>query len=287
MSPNATKLTSTPALTGVGPRVEIRVDGTQEPALQTRVRGDAADGVKSYEVSVGQAEPHRVRIERKRTKSGDTFSAFVDGWPVESKRSAEELQGAVTSQAELARRWAGVRGRRFRSRVSDAEQKADTKQPRKPWGRSAWWRIPTALFLVGLCAWGLGLFIRNQLNDASLTSHGKEWDAEIMGIDHETDVGDFIWVFIPACRCQVRLDTVNPAAHPAGSYVLVLYDTTNPTNARPLVDGDSTLSDWGSDVFLFAMALIGLLLVYVMARPELGQLRRWMRRDGPVADKRP
>ncbi len=71
---------------------------------------------------------------------------------------------------------------------------------------------------------------------------------------------------------------VQPGRHPTGSYALVLYDTTNPTNARPVFDGDSTWSNWVSDVFFFVLALIGLLLVYVMVNPESGQLWRWMRR---------
>ena len=76
---------------------------------------------------------------------------------------------------------------------------------------------------------------------------------------------------------------VQPGRHHTGSHALVLYDTTNPTNARRVFDGDSTWSNWVSDVFFFVLALIGLLLVYVMVNPESGRSGAGCDADGPAS----
>jgi hypothetical protein len=172
-----------------------------------------------------------------------------------------------------------------------AGQKTGGRQTRKPTRRSAWWRIPTALVLVALCAVGFFFFVRDQLNNASLNSYGKQISAQIVATDQDnTGQGtyDYVWVLIPACQCLVQLDTDKPALHPRGSYIPVLYDTTNPTNARLLVDGgDSTWSIWLQDVIFIVLSLFGLFLALVIVGPGLSRLWRWMRRDGSASLENP
>jgi DivIVA domain-containing protein len=60
--------------------------------------------------------------------------------------------------------------------------------------------------------------------------------------------------------------------------VPVLYDTTNPTNVRLLVDANSVIGGWLVDAIAFVAGFFALLFAYVFAKPELWQLWRWIRR---------
>ncbi len=229
--------------------VEVYMDG--ERVTPVLLRGATKD-VERYELRVGGTEPHTVRIDRRRSGRGDTFSAYVDGWPVDGcgpDRKAVEVAASKT----LAK--------------ADGPEKASKKAA----------RYFMAGLLAGLCIWGVTAFVHNQINDASIASHGKGISARIVDTEHDTgDNGsyDYLYVWIPACHCAVRVDTDNPAAHPKGSTILVLYDTTNPTNARPLVDGNSTWSGWVTDGIGLVAGVFGLVCVYELLGPERRQLKR-------------
>jgi hypothetical protein len=231
--------------------VEIYVDGDLVKPVQLRT---TTTGTERYEVRIGLSEPHTVRIER-RGKRRPTFQAYIDGWPAPDGRAA--LRAA---------------------RRQDAVKKARGK----PGGRRTTNRVGGYLFalvVVLLVVLGVAVFVRNQVNDASIASHGRAITARIVGTEHDTDddgANDYLYVFVPACQCQVRVATDNPAAHPKGSTIPVLYDTTDPTNARPLVDGNSTIWTWVLDVFFLGVAAIGLFLVYGLAKPDFGE--HWFRR---------
>jgi hypothetical protein len=71
----------------------------------------------------------------------------------------------------------------------------------------------------------------------------------------------------------VRVATDNPAAHPKGSTIAVLYDTSDPTNARPLVDGNSAYGGWIIDFVFFGLAAFGVYCAYDLMSPEIARLR--------------
>jgi Protein of unknown function (DUF3592) len=156
------------------------------------------------------------------------------------------------------------------------------------WGRhSIWWRLPTALVLCTIVAGGVTNFINDQFRDASLAAHAKEISARVVDTEHQSDdsgANDYLWVEIPACSCSVRVGTDNLAAHPKGSSVPVLYDRTNPTNVRLLVDANSAKGEWLVDAMLFVGGFFALWIAYVFAAPELWQLSRWMRRKSKLQD---
>jgi hypothetical protein len=117
---------------------------------------------------------------------------------------------------------------------------------------------------VGL---GLTIFINDQLRDADLASHNTVARYQVTGQDHEFDEAgntDYLYVWSTACACTLKLQTDNPSRHPRGSIVPVLYDTADPTNARLLVDANSTWGIWGLDGIHFAMGAFGLMIAYFL-----------------------
>ncbi|HSZ36707.1 MAG TPA: DUF3592 domain-containing protein [Acidimicrobiales bacterium] len=229
--------------------LEVYVDGervTPVPLAST------TKGTERYELRVGQSEPHTVRIERRGGRRA-AFEAYIDGWPVPDNRAAQRA-----ARLEVA-------AKNARSRPGGGET---------PGRRTG--RYVLAGVILLLLVWGASIFVRNQVNDASLARHGKAITARIVDTEHDqSDSGtsDYLYVWIPACSCPVRVATDNPASHPKGSTIAVLYDTTDPTNVRPLVDGNSTGWDWAGDVFFFGLAVFGTYCAYELMSPELDRLR--------------
>jgi hypothetical protein len=235
--------------------VEIYVDGNR--VTPTRLR-ETTKGTERWEVWVEGIKPCTVRIERPAGQQA-ALRAYVDGWPVPDAR-------APTPETRAARPDAPAEG--------VPEKKSAKERMVRPEQRAG--RCVFAGVIVVLVLWGVAIFARNQVNDASIASHGRAANARIVGTSHVDDddgSSDFVFVWIPACDCPVQLATDNPAAHPKGSTMPVLYDTTDPTNARPLVDGNSTTWGWVEDVFFFGLAGFGLYCAYEFMTPEIDGLR--------------
>ncbi len=239
--------------TSRGRGVEIYVDGKGVTPTTLRT---STNGTERYEIRVDGIEPCTVRIEQKGRGRRATFQGYVDGWPAPDARAAARaarLEGAT-----------GANGAK-----KSARQRV--RNPEKRVGRYLF-----AGLLLVLVFWGMAVFVRNQVNDASISSHGRAITAQVVDTQHVTDddgESDYVWVWVPACSCPVRLATDNPSAHPKGSNMPVLYDTTDPTNARPLVDGNSKMWGWVLDVFFFGLAGFGLYCAYEIMSPEINRLR--------------
>jgi DivIVA domain-containing protein len=192
---------------------------------------------------------------------------------------SSQQRRANKQPASVAKR--GTQVGATKTRAEFGSTKADVLQANK-WGRhSIWWRIPIACVLCVMVAGGVAVFINDQFRDASLAAHAKEISVRVVGAEHDSDdsgANDYLWVAIPECSCSVRLGTDNPAAHPKGSTVHVLYDTTNPTNVRLLVDANSAKGGWLVDAMAVVAGFFALWIAYVFAKPELSQLWHWIRR---------
>jgi hypothetical protein len=227
---------------------EIYVDGARIASAPKR---GTPKGTERYEMRVGWPEAHTVRIERLGGRRA-TFQASIDGWPapdVRADRRAARLEGSAKKK-------------RGKQRVRGPEKRAV--------------RYFFAGLILVLLIWGIAIFVRNQVNDAGIASHGKAINTRIVGTAHETDdngANDYLYVWIPACTCPVRVATDNPAAHPKGSTIGVLYDTADPTNARPLVDGNSAYGGWVIDIVFFGLAAFGVYCAYDFMSPEIARLR--------------
>jgi hypothetical protein len=226
--------------------LEIFVDGAR--VTPTRL-GGTTKGTERWEVWVDGIEPCTVTIERLGGRRAP-LQAYVDGWPTPDGRAA----------ARAARRQAAGK----------------TRSAKATKGGRAGRRYVFAGVVAVLVLWGFAIFARNQVNDASIASHGRAVDARIVGTSHVDDdngSSDFLSVWLPACNCPVQLATDNPAAHPRGSTIRVLYDTTDPTNARPLVDGNSTKWGWATDALFFGLAAFGIYCIYESVIPEISPRR--------------
>jgi hypothetical protein len=176
--------------------------------------------------------------------------------------------------------------------VTTARRNQPRRQSRKGKDTSIRWRYAVAVVTAGLCVWGGLTFARNQINDASIASHGRDIRASVVntGTGGDESLSTYwLYVWIPACHCQVPLQTDNPKAHPIGAFVPVVYDTTNPTSARLLIDGPSTLLGWALDALFFALGAFGVFLIYMMVRDEIRMVkgRRTRARVASSAGSRP
>lgn len=153
----------------------------------------------------------------------------------------------------------------WKSRKSSSPAVATQAAPKAP--PKLWIAVVIAAAALALSAWGLWVFVGNQVEDITLAHQGVTIRADVTGQDHQDSgdgtASDYLWVRIPACGCSVLVPTDNPAAHPVGSKIPVRYNPHAPTQAQALVNVPAA---WFGDVTNFAVLAFALISSCVLVQ---------------------